>query len=244
MAGAGEGLSLTEQTVVSLQEMLSESGARPGDRLGNEADLEQKLGVSRVVVREAISRLRGLGVLDSRQGVGLIVGKPDPFGLLEQTLTHRSLDSADLTALAELRYALEVGAVEIAVKRATLAQVERLAALAKEFEECHAGSRGARPVDEVDLEFHGTMLEATHSTMLQRMCPVLAVVFSRIEREVAEYPVTTTTDEAVWEHHLIARAFRDRNADCARAVLSTHLANSLQDYLSKKSYSLRNQEEQ
>jgi GntR family transcriptional regulator, transcriptional repressor for pyruvate dehydrogenase complex len=234
MAGAGETLSLTERAVASLQEMLSESRAKPGDRLGNEADLEERLGVSRVVVREAVSRLRGLGILESRQGVGLIVGKPDPFGLFEQTLTHRSLDSADLTALAELRYTLEVGAVELAVKRATPAQIDRLAALATEFGECHAGASQTRPVDEVDLDFHRTILEATHSTMLQRMWPVLATVFTRIEREVAEYPVTTTTDEAVWEHHLIARAFRDRNVNYARVVLDGHLARNLREYLIKE----------
>ena len=194
MVDNGDNLSLTEQTVASINEMILLSGVRPGDRFGNEADLERKLGVSRVVVREAVSRLRALGMLESRQGLGLIVGKPDPFGLLEQTLARHTLDSADLLALEELRYVLEVGAVELAVKRAAAAQVERLAALAEELAECCTGSPSARTVDDVEMDFHRTILEATHSAMLERMHPVLAVVFSRKEREVPNYSVTTTTE--------------------------------------------------
>jgi len=212
--------------VVSLQEMIVSTGAKPGDRFGNEADLERKLGVSRVVIREAVSRLRALGILESRQGLGLTVGKPDPFGLLEQTLTRHTLDSADLAALEELRNALEIGAVELAVKRATKAQLDRLAELAEELAKFHASSSSPRTADDVELDFHRTILEATHNTMLGQMYPVLAVVFSRRERELPGYPTTTTTQRTVWEHRMIAQAFRERNVECARAMLCMHLASS------------------
>lgn len=226
MASSGDGLSLTEQTVVSLQKMIVVSGARPGDRFGNEADLERKLGVSRVVVREAVSRLKALGILESRQGLGLIVGKPDPFGLLEQTLTRHTLDVTDLAALEELRNTLELGAIELAVKRATALEVTRLAELAKELADCHAGAPATRTVDEIELDFHGAILEATHNPMLGQMRPVLAVVFSRREHEVPGYRTTATTQRTVWEHQLIAQAFRERNAEHARALLHMHLAHA------------------
>lgn len=223
MADTGGSVSLTERTAASVREMIVDSGARPGDRFCKESHLEQRLGVSRNVVREAVSRLRALGVLESRQGVGLIVGKPDPFGLLEETLLGHMLDSADLVALEELRYALEVGAVELAVSRATPAQVKRLAALAEEFARCQTGSSPERTADDVDLDFHCTMLESTHSTMIEQMRTVLTVFISRRGREVPNYPVTTSTEQTVWEHRMIAQAFRDRNAHYARSVLSEHL---------------------
>ena len=105
MAGSGDSLSLTEQAVVSLQEMIALSGARPGDRFGNEADLERKLGVSRVVVREAVSRLRALGMLESRQGLGLIIGKPDPFGASPAS----NKGEVRLGVAIDDRYAIRVG---------------------------------------------------------------------------------------------------------------------------------------
>lgn len=218
--------SLTEQTATSLREMIVSSGAKPGDRFGNEADLERKLGVSRVVVREAVSRLRALGILESRQGLGLMVGKPDPFGLLEQTLSRHTLDSADLAALEELRNTLEIGAVELAVNRATEAQVEHLATLAEELAACHADSSSARTVDDVEIDFHRTILEATHNPMLRQMYPVLAVVFSRRECELPDYPSMTTSEQTIWEHRMIAQAFRQRNIEHARALLSTHLTRT------------------
>jgi GntR family transcriptional regulator, transcriptional repressor for pyruvate dehydrogenase complex len=224
MVGAGENVSLTEQVATSVREMIVQSGARPGDRFCKEVQLEQKLGVSRNVVREAVSRLRALGVLDSRQGVGLIIGKPDPMGLFEQTLSNHALDSADLVALEELRYALEVGAVEIAVKRATPAHVERLASLAEEFADCSQGSSPDRTSDDVDCEFHRTILDATQSPMLKQMHSVLTVFFARRGREIPDYPVTTSTELSVWEHRMIVNAFRDHNTQYARILLSEHLA--------------------
>jgi GntR family transcriptional repressor for pyruvate dehydrogenase complex len=206
--------------------MIAFSGAKPGDRFGNEAALERKLGVSRVVIREAVSRLRALGMLDSRQGLGLIVGKPDPFGLLEQTLTRHTLDSADLAALEELRNTLEIGAVELAVNRASEAQIAKLIELAEELGEFQTSSPSPRTADDVELDFHHTILEATHNPMLGQMYPVLAVVFSRREKELSDYPAATTTERAAREHRMIAQAFRDKNAECARVVLSMHLLST------------------
>jgi DNA-binding FadR family transcriptional regulator len=84
-------------------------------------------------------------------------------------------------------------------------------------------------VDDVELDFHRTIFEATHNAMLARMHLILAVVFSRRERELPDYSVTTTSERAVREHRMIAQAFCDRNAECARAVLSAHLASAHTD---------------
>jgi GntR family transcriptional regulator, transcriptional repressor for pyruvate dehydrogenase complex len=227
MMGACDNLSLTEQTVASLKEMIISCGARPGDRFANEAALEKQLGVSRVVIREAVSRLRALGILESRQRVGLIVGKPDPFGLLGQTLLRHTLDSADLAALAELRFLLEVGAVPLAVQRATAAQVDRLVELADEMAASQAGLPDSRPVDDIELDFHRIIFEATQNPILVRMVDVLATFFFRSATEVDGYDAAKTADRSVWEHQMLAQAFRQRNVDYARVILSTHLADLL-----------------
>jgi GntR family transcriptional regulator, transcriptional repressor for pyruvate dehydrogenase complex len=220
-----ETTNLTEQTVSALAEMIACSGLSPGMPFAVEAALEKKLNVSRPVLREAVSRLRALGMLHSRQGVGLIVAKPDPVALFEQAIKSYALDSMDLAELGELRYALEIGGVELAVNRATPEQLARLAALAGELADCHAGKAPCRTVDDIELEFHGTILEATHNATLMRLHHVLDAFFRRMAEESAGYSAHQTTDETVWEHRAIAEAFGGRNVERARALLGGHLAH-------------------
>ena len=224
MAGNRDTFNLTEQTVASLQEMVAQSGLGPGEPFAVEADLEKKLNVSRVVLREAVSRLRALGILQSRQGVGLIVSKPDPVMLFEQAIAGYALDSVDIAQLAELRYCIEIGAVELAVTRAVEGQLARLTELAEELAECHAGRSSGRVINDVELDFHSTMLQATHSPMVMRMHRVLAVFFVRSVKETDLYPVDETTERSAWEHRVIAEAFRQRSVERARALLAGHLS--------------------
>ena len=108
--------SRTEQVVEQLHELVRSSDLQPGDAFATEAELQERFNVSRHVVREAVSRLRALGILDSRQSLGLIVGRADPAGLFEKAIQSWSPGSADLKELGILRYTLEIGAVEPAVK--------------------------------------------------------------------------------------------------------------------------------
>jgi GntR family transcriptional regulator, transcriptional repressor for pyruvate dehydrogenase complex len=220
-----ESTNLTDQTVTALVNIIASSGLAPGAPLAVEAELEKKLNVSRSILREAVSRLRGLGILDSRQGVGLIVAKPDPVALFAQAVRSYALDAMDLAELGELRYALEIGAMDLAVSRATPEQVTRLAALAEDFAERYAGKRLERTIDDIELEFHGTILEAAQNATLGRLHYVLAAFFQRRVRESVGYSADDTTDRTVWEHRAIAEAFGARNVERARALLGGHLAD-------------------
>jgi len=229
----GDNCSLTEKTVALLQGMIASSGLAAGEPFAVEAELQKKLSVSRAILREAVSRLRALGILKSRQGLGLIIAKPDPVALFEQAITSYALDSVDLAQLGELRYSLEIGAVEVALKRATDVQLARLSELAEELVQCHAGRSPARSIDDIELDFHRTILESTHNMMLIRMHHVLAAFFARSAREIEGYRVDEATGRTVWEHCAIAEAFSQGNVERARALLSGHLGHLISNQRKK-----------
>jgi GntR family transcriptional regulator, transcriptional repressor for pyruvate dehydrogenase complex len=218
--------NLTEQTVERLQEMLAASGLEYGQLFATEAELEQRLSVSRSIIREAVSRMRAMGLLDSRQGIGLIVSKPDPIGLFEQALNGGLLDGLDLQQLGELRYALEIGSIELVVRHATSQQLAKLAQLAEEFADNMAG-KPSRELDNIELDFHQTILDATASPMLMRMHGVLAAYFSRSAREVNGWGDLKNNEKNLWEHRAIALALAQKNSEHARAILANHLAKLL-----------------
>jgi GntR family transcriptional regulator, transcriptional repressor for pyruvate dehydrogenase complex len=220
-----ETANLTNMTVNRLMEMISCSGLKPGEAFAREADLEKELNVSRPVLREAISRLRGLGILESRQCVGLIVSKPDPVELFGKAFQSWVVDSINLVELAEMRYSLEVGAVEIAARRATGEQLARLDELAREFTQHLASKSSARSLDDIEFDFHRTILEATHNSMLIRMHHIIAAYFLRSAREVTGWDVQGSDENSAWEHRAVAKALADRSAERARVILAGHLSH-------------------
>ena len=224
--------NMTGQIVRRVQKMIESSGLAPGEIFATEAELQEKLGVSRTVLREAISRLRALGMLESRQGVGLIISKPDPVSLFKQAFNSRLMDSLDLQQLAELRYMLEVGAAEFVVLRASEDQLDRLVELAKEFTEHVSKECSTRGID-IEVEFHRTILEATQNPIIG-MHGVITSYFARKPSHQGHID-----DRDVWEHRAIAEALKERNAELARALLASHL----RQLLSHKSYQAQHSSE-
>jgi len=217
--------NLTERTARRIREAIRTRALRPGDVFGTEAALGRQLGVSRSILREAINRLRALGLLRGRQGVGLVVGKPDPVAIFEQAFETVLMDSLDLADLAELRYTIEVGAVGLVVRRATAEQLTRLDELAGEFT---GGPHRPlkRSIDDIELEFHQAYLEASHSTVVMRMHHVITGFFARAPREMPGWDPWTDRC-TVWDHRAIVQALRERSIERARAVLTGHLAGLL-----------------
>ncbi len=197
--------NLTDQTATAIQNIILDSGLEPGEQFAKEADLEKQLNVSRVVLREALSRLRAIGVVESRQGVGLIVSKPDPAILFEQ-----------------------------AILRATDSQLTRLVELAEEFAVANAGKIKGRTLNDIEVEFHRTILEATHSRILMQMHSVLNIFFARAAEENPSYAADTTNEASVVEHREIAQAFYKRDVEQTRIALRSHLDTMFVEGIRKK----------
>ena len=79
-----------------------------GDLVMTEAEVAERFQVSRGIAREAVSQLRAIGILKSRQSKGLIVGQVDPVDLFAQSLPFYHRTSRSLGQIARMRYVLEI----------------------------------------------------------------------------------------------------------------------------------------
>lgn len=198
-----------------------DSGLKEGDFFMTGDDVAVNYGVSRTVAREALSELRAIGVLKSRQRKGLLIARPDPVKLTAQWVPfycHPS-DPESFRTLAQLRYALEVGALDLAVANATNAQLDRLAELSCEFEVLAVGRGHTPETDDVDLAFHKTILEMTGNPLIAGMHRILSGYFSAS----TDFDPRADASKAIREHHLIVDAFRRRDAETVRALMRAHL---------------------
>lgn len=205
------------------------SGLQEDDFFTTGDQIAKENGVSRSVARESLGQLCALGVLKSRQRKGLLVGRPDPVKLMSRWVPCfvRGTQGNELSLLAELRYALELGAVDLAVPNASDDQVQRLAALANQFD--YVASRfGHNPeADQVDLVFHSLILEMTGNELVAGMHRVLADYFLASSREAPKPNEDALS--AIRAHHMIAEALARRDGEMARSVLRSHLRRTLDE---------------
>lgn len=205
------------------------AGLSAGEFFMTGDQVEQRYAVSRSVAREALSQLRTLGILESRQRKGLIVSRPDPVRLMSRwvPLYVRDGCEGEFQQLAQLRYALEVGAVDLAARNASVPQRQRLAELAEAFDSL-ASKTGHNPAtDDIDLAFHSLILDMTANPLIAGMHKVLSDYFA----ESVEAGPNPKEDAAmsIREHHLIADAFRRKDAALAASLLRSHLERTLME---------------
>jgi len=214
--------SQAHELAQTLRERIQREQLADGSFFMTERQLAAEYGVSRTVAREAVSRLQALGILEGRKRKGLLVRHPDPLRLLSTSLPSLVASPDNWQDLALLRYALEVGAIELAIRTATNEQIERLAEITAQMEEAlREDSQSARSVG-LDLEFHAQILEMTGSRLIAGMQQVLVQFF-----QIAPRSEPAEAERIIWEHRELLSAIRDRDIERARAMIRLQFRSNL-----------------
>ncbi len=198
-----------------LRRRILESDLPHGTFFMTEMELAEEYQVSRTVAREAAGRLKALGLLESRRRKGLLICKPDPLNLMAETFPSLISSDSDRRELCMLRYALEVGSIELAVRNATDEQLSRLKDIADQLEvACRA--RDHQAAIDADVAFHGVLLEMTDSQMIARMRQVLVDFIRGIPESRSD---GESMERVIWEHRELYNAIRARDVERARSMI-------------------------
>ena len=111
--------SVSQQVFDQLREQILSGGWKPGDKLPSENELAAQFGVSRVTVRNALQRLSGLGLLETRFGEGSFIRGPEAGAALNQLVPMLYLGQETLRDILTFRRIVEGPICEIACRRAT-----------------------------------------------------------------------------------------------------------------------------
>lgn len=217
--------NLAELVVAQLSEQIRKGELRPGDKLPTETAIVTEQGVSRSVVREAISRMQAAGLVETRHGIGTFVLPPPPplMGIDPATVgTVR-----DVIALLELRIGVETEAAGLAAVRRTPAQLEEVRAALAALQQ--ATSRGEDTVG-LDRRFHLAVAQASGNPYFHAMLQHLGE--NIIPRARINSASLTQADPVAYmqqvdrEHEQIVDAIAQRDPDLARAAMRMHIGNS------------------
>jgi GntR family transcriptional regulator, transcriptional repressor for pyruvate dehydrogenase complex len=166
--------TMAEVVEIRLREYLKKQAFKPGDALPTEMELSEALGVSRNVLREALSRLRMLGMIESRKKRGMILASPDILGSFERVLDPAIIDENTLRDIFEIRLTLEMGLADLLYIRKTKKDVEELEKIAL-TQSVTEGPETFRIKNEI--AFHGKIYQMTGNETLKRFQSLLLPTF-------------------------------------------------------------------
>ena len=210
-------LTMADQVESQLREYILKRAVRPGDSIPKETELAQALGVSRNVVREALSRLRMLGMIESKKRRGMILTQPDVMKGLERILHPTILDINIRKQLFELRLVLEVGLGDLLFARKDEQHLKKLDAIVER--ERMANTQIERIRCEVD--FHSTLYEMAGNDTLKRFQTILMPVFEYVVEYESKLQHTSVGSVT---HADLVRILYSNNADDYPNAMRKHLA--------------------
>jgi DNA-binding FadR family transcriptional regulator len=217
-------MSRTDDVINSIKQMILEGVFHPGDRLPVEKDLAESLGVSRGSLREGISALSILGVVDTRQGNGTYITNLDVTKLLAPMGFVVDLEGrGNARHLHAIRRLLECEAASLAATRITdVALAEARALLDEAVRIAGEVPHDHERIIEIDIRFHRIIATHTGNSVLVGLVEAFAgrTVRARLWRSLHEEGADQRTHE---EHLAIWKALAARDPERARIRMANHL---------------------
>jgi DNA-binding FadR family transcriptional regulator len=219
-------MALTDEAIERIKDMIVSGELRAGDRLPKEADLAERLGLSRNSLREAVKALSLIRVLDVRQGDGTYVTSLQPEVLLDTMGFVVDLHRDDsVLHLLEVRRLLEPPATGMAATKMTDAEIAELRAVLEPID----ATTGLEELIAADLEFHRRIAAGSGNPVLATLIESLSAptLRARVGRGLTQDGATARTHE---QHEAILLAIVNRQPEVAEAWAAVHIAG-VEDWL-------------
>lgn len=213
-----------QQIVEQISGMIREGALRPGDRLPPERQLAEEFGVSRAAVREALSALGLMGLVEVRHGEGTFVRSVSEEGLVTPMALLLTMERNEALGLEllEIRSALEAEAAYLAAQRW---EPEDLVAMEDSLEQMdtalHTGELGA----EADWKFHRAVATASGNGLLLQIMRTLSENMQESLKLYRErlLRIPTMDRTLLDEHWGILEAIRERKPELAHDRMRAHI---------------------
>ncbi|VVQ03200.1 HTH-type transcriptional regulator LutR [Pseudomonas fluorescens] len=217
------GHSRAHDLVSSLTQRILLGMYTPGDKLPSENTLVREQGVSRTVVREALSKLQASGLVEARHGIGTFVIERQA----QAGLRVGAESAGSVRDLLELRIGLEGQAAALAALRRDERHLAQMRRALDDYQDLAAAGDSCI---EADRRFHLLIAEATGNVYFTEMMAQLGnalIPRNRMDRvERAGANMARHAYLANLEHEAILNAIRRQDPDAARAAICLHLSNS------------------
>lgn len=212
-----------ESVLAQLNALISESGMEPGDRLPPERELVERLGVSRVSVREALRAMESMGKIEIRPNAGSFLVHPNGNAMANQLKSVLPVDRTFLEHLVDVRAAVEDKVVALVAERAEADLSAVRATLGRsEADLNESGERGS-----LDLRFEAALAREAGNPLLAEMQRSVHQLWVEAWSECRIAPGDWRRLHA--EHLAILAALERGDGEAARRLMTDHVDCTVED---------------
>lgn len=220
--------SVSQQVVNYVLDRIEQGELKPGDRLPVEREFAESLGISRVPLREGISALSALGIVERRQGDGNYIAgfSPDILGRILRTYTLLEGTLAD--DLFEARSVVEGAAARLAARNATPEDISAMEAQINAMEEAVPayidGKKRLADMLALDDLFHLQCAAASHNEFYIQFVNIVHMAGTDMglyEKTYGRQPEKYY--DSVKFHRQLLDAIRERNEVLAQEIMCRHI---------------------
>lgn len=171
-----ENLTLVDKVENNLLKLFQEGNLKPGDPIPKEVDLAKSMGVSRTAIREALTRLKLLGLIDSRRNRGMIITRPDVLSNIKRVLDPQLLDGNTMKEIFEFRLVLEIGIGDILFIKKNDNYLRLLEEIVVREEE----TKDKIEKMKIDVEFHSMLYKMSENKTILQFQKMLLPIFNYV----------------------------------------------------------------
>ena len=212
-----ENQTQVDKIETSLQEYFRNGNFQPGDPIPKEMELSKALGVSRTSVREALSRFKTLGIIESRKNRGMVITHPDILYNMKRVIDLKLLDTGTLKDIFELRLVLEIGIADLLFLRKTDEDLQKVEEIVEKDEK----SNNKVEHKKYDFEFHSMLYKISGNETIQRFQKILHPIFDYVDNDL--YVMTPEENINYVSHRGLLEVLKNGTAEEFRNKMRNHL---------------------
>ena len=212
-----------EEVADIIIELIKSGELKPGDQLDSVQELANKFQVGRSAIREALTSLRAMGLIEMRQGEGTFVKTFTPNSLTYPIQNAMLMSKKSIEELLEVRLILEAAIVTKAAEKRT---TEDLYEMRQHLEEMMDHSGNSELGERADLAFHLAIAKAADNVLLSTLMQHVSDLMSEAMREtrrICLYDEKQTLVQLNEQHQKIYREIETQDAVTAEQAMKDHL---------------------
>lgn len=210
---------LTSQAAQAIYDTISSGELKPGEKLPSEIELSEQLGVGRPTVREALSMLIGLGLIE-RGGYNCVVADTSSHAV-RSSMVPMFLKDWETRELFEARKLIEYDLVMLATEKATPEDIQSLRDINEKLKKNDLSSQ---EYWNYDVEFHSQIAQISGNSVMQSISEIVRDMFKRYEKQVKElHEIYTVTYN---DHKDLIDAIESKDAARAREIINRSFSGS------------------
>lgn len=209
--------NLYEQIADTLEQAIIRSGIKV-EKLPSEQELCRRFDVSRTVIREALKVLKERGLIQSRNGEGSYISKPNTDTVSSAIGRIIRMDNINNDDLHDTRLILETSAARLAARNIGPEELRHLDDIIEKMSDLSI------PLDErvsLDADFHATIARSGGNELLLMFVEVMTILLSQYM--VKGMSGVEGMKKTLKQHKKILEAIRAGDPDKAEKATRSHL---------------------